>query len=470
MFRGWLSLDGIEIVNSSRVVAMLTPTTPTDDSVFGAPADCSLTVVSPGLAALAPSQQIISPGLATPPNGSRKIDPGLAVVGDCWGPPILCGGCRPFIAYDDSWNGLQGFLQDTVYRPEMAPWYSIDVGESGEFGGVWILDAKGFDPVPVSRTITELVGAGAAAGPHRDTSRTLTFTALLVACTNAGMTYGLEWLACQLRETKARTDATLRYLTAHPGGSAADPIGLLRELHGVVLTKGVSVDQLLAPRGESKQATMCQVSWEMVTLHPYAYAPMVDLVVNWDVIDMANTRWVHAADCKAPDSCDPMPVLFSQQCTPEQIDVVTTPPPTCGGCLPVCSIDTLIFEVPTLDRPLRCDETSVTLTVTNNAERSLTLQAYWRICSTDVECEDNRYPTQITDLPAGAELTLDGIAGRYWVTLEGRRRRPVGIVSTPDGLPWAPPVIDRSQCWEFVVLAPGGSDFDMVMSLADREA
>jgi hypothetical protein len=113
----------------------------------------------------------------------------------------------------------------------------------------------------------------------------------------------------------------------------------------------------------------------------------------------------------------------------------------------------------------------VSLSITNHADSGgLTLQGYFRLCGTPEECDDNRWPVQVTGLPPSAELVLDGISGRYWVNYSSRRRRPVGILGTPSGAPWRPPLIDRSQCWEFVVLTDGYAQFDVSMTLTDREA
>jgi hypothetical protein len=473
VFRGYVRLNDTEIINSARVVTHLGIDVPTNDAVvWGNPADCSLTIVD-GLAVL-PDSSTVTGGLATPPDGSYRWDPGLLEVMDCWPPNNLCGTCDPRVGYDDSWPGLQAYLGDTVYRPELAPWYAAEIPESAEFGGIWLMKADGFDPAPVDRPVTELIGSGGSAGTHRDSSRKLTFTALLIACSNAGLAYGIEWLACQLRETKAVTDSVLRYFSGHPADTAADPGSLLRELHGVVLTKAPTIDDQFQPSNKpNRQATMYQVSWEMVALQPYAYMPPVTFDVTWDSVTPNTVRWLHAADCVKPDPCLDMPVLFSATCAPETVEVVPDPPPTCGGCMPVCEVQTWVFTLPTQTYPpLRCDETAVTVRITNTADYDdhLSLQAYWRVCSSLEECEDNRFPATISGLPGGVTAVLDGISGRYWAEQRSQKRRPVGIVSTPTGAPFRPAVIDRAVCWEFVVLAAADAQFTVTMSLADREA
>ncbi|AYD82024.1 minor tail protein [Mycobacterium phage Saguaro] len=475
-FRGYFALNGVEIANSSRVVSHIGADIPTRDIGLLTPeADCSLTPVAPGrlLATTPPSSAPIAPGrlLGTPPDGSRLYGPGLAVVGDCWTPEQLCYDCRERIGYDDSWPGLAAQLGDTIYRPELAPWYSVRVPESAEFSGVWVMDVKGLDTTPTQREVTEMAGDGGAAGPSRSPARKLTFDAVLLACSNAGLAYGLQWLSCQLRDTINRTDSVLRYFAAHPEHSAADPATLVREVHGVVLTQEPQVtDAQNASRKPHSQATMYRVTWELTVTRPHAYSPPMTVPVDWDTTTVEPIRWVHAADCKTPESCEDMPVLYAASCAPERIEAVTSPPPSCGGCLPVCAVVTHVFEVPTFDYPLRCHETVASLVVRNTGERDLTLQGSWRLCAALEGCDTDQFPFQVNELPPTAELHLDGISGRYWVYHQGRKRRPVGIVGTPTGAPWRPAIIDRSRCWELVAVSDGDSQFEMSLSLADREA
>ena len=476
-FRGYFALNGVEIANSSRVVAHLGMDIPTNDlGLLGASEDCTLapSPAGPLLAVPSASMVPVAPGslLATPPDGSRLYGPGLALVGDCWTPDNLCFGCRGWVGYDDSWPGLTDLLEDgTVYRPELAPWYTTRVPESAEFGGIWVMDVTGLDTTPTQREVIEMAGDGGAPGPARNPSRKVKFDALLLACSNAGLTYGLQWLATQLQSTEGRSDSTLRYLAAHPEHSAADPATLLREVHGVVLTAGPDITQQTnAGRGEHHQATMYRVTFELTVTRPHAYSPPRPVPVVWDEVAVEPIKWVHAADCRPALACDDMPALFSETCEVERVPVVNTPPPTCGGCLPVCAVTTRVFEVPTMDWPVRGRETAATMRVLNTGARPLTLQLWWRRCNALESCDDNQFPIQVSGLPPQAELVLDGISGRYWVNYQGRRRRPFGIVGTPSGAPWRPALINRALCWELVAQSDGDASFDVGMVLADREA
>ncbi|MBX9921255.1 MAG: hypothetical protein K2Y33_15740, partial [Mycolicibacterium frederiksbergense] len=107
--------------------------------------------------------------------------------------------------------------------------------------------------------------------------------------------------------------------------------------------------------------------------------------------------------------------------------------------------------------------------VINNSLEPLTLQCYWRVCGTDIRCEDERWPFQISGLPGKAMLTMDAISDQYWATLGGRLYRPRGILGTKTGAPWRPVVLDRSGCWEFVAVSAPGADFDVKLRLTDRE-
>jgi hypothetical protein len=424
----------------------------------------------PGLALMDDSQTEVSEGLATPMTGSRIFGPGILIHDRCWGSPTICSSCQSMVNYDDSWPGQREWLKDIEYRPELAPWYTSEIPESGEFGGIWVLTLDGLDSTSSERSVTQTVGAGAVAGPARDASREINVSALLLGCTNAGVEHGLKWLTNELRRTKDTVDLALRYLTASPAHSLADPNTLLRECHGLVLTGAPKVTQRYNTGSKKNQhGNVYVVEWSMATLDPYAYMPAVDVAVEWDKITRQPINWIHAADCQKPESCLTMPIMFGDGCEPEFLEQISTPPPVCGGCLPVSAIDKYSFRVPTMEYAFRGRETAVSLVVKNTSTTPLTCQVFWRECGSDVRCEDNQYPLQINGLPVGAELHLDGITGLYRAWYDERWRLPMGIVGTPNGAPWRPPLIDRQVCWDFIIQAAATATFDVSMSLADRE-
>jgi hypothetical protein len=470
-FRGYFALNGVEFANSSRVVAHLKPYTPeTDDEAFGT-GDCALEEYSDGLYVIPDESLEVSDELWSPPDGSRRVSHGLMEVKDkCWTPSKLCG-CRLSVKVADSWDALQGFLGDPVYRPETAPWSSTEFPESLEFGGVWVVRVDGLDTTPVERAITEMTGSGAVAGIHRDSSRTITFEAILVACSSAGLQYGLGWLACQLRAATVDGGSTLNFLAAHPGNSFVDPTSLWREARNVVLTQAPEIMEAQGNGIANSQATIYRVQWEMVACSPYIYLPEQTYPIEeWDAVTMQPVNWVHDAACTRPDSCASMPVLFSADCAPEMLSEVSTPPPVCGGCLPVGGIDSHTFKVPLVAAPMRCRSTTVSLLITNTGAEPLSLQGFFQPTTADPRCEDRWFPVQVNGLVPGATLHLDGVSGRFHAFFDGRRRRPVGVVGTPSGAPWRPAVIDRYTEWEFVVHTAPNVDFETTMILHDRES
>ena len=514
-FRGFFALDNVEFANSSRVSAHLGRSTPTQDlEAFGRPDyaltevsrglfaipddcqetlsgglftpprgaqlvsqglnivgdDCGLTEVSRGLFAI-PSESIeVSDGLFTPPYGSRKVTPGLmAVDRRCAEASKLCG-CRLTVEVDDSWVGLQYFLNHPAYHPELAPWYTTEFPESAEFGGVWVLKVDGLDVTPVDRKVTEMAGHGGVAGVHRGTSRTIRFEAVLVACTSAGLQYGLGWLNCRLRAATDDDGAVLTFLAAHPGRSEVDPVKLWREARSVVLTKAPEITEATGDGVPNQQATIYRVTWEMVACSPYTYLPALTVPVEWDSITTQPVNWAHDANCTRPESCSTMPVLFSADCTPEMLPEVTTPPPVCGGCLPVGGLESHLFHIPAVSAPMRCRSSAVSVSITNTGKTPLSLQAFFAPAAANPACEDTWFPIQVNGLLPGATVNLDGVSGRFHAVYKGVKRRPIGVVGTPSGAPWRPALIDRRQAWDFVAQTAPGALFTATIQLHDRES
>lgn len=376
--------------------------------------------------------------------------------------------CDIAIPYDDSWPGLQAAVGDGPYVITSAPWYNAARPESAEFAGFWMMDVSGFDTVPVQRDVAESLCVGGIAAPARDATRTLTFSALVIACSNAGARYGLDWLSCVLRQSNARGGADLEYYKAHPGGSDAMPPLLRRTLYGCVLTQSpVVVENMGRDNGELyRQASIFRVEWEMVATNPYAYGSSEVEPVVWNSITEESITWAHAPNCEDTASCS-LPTIYNADCVPPSVTVATAAIPTCGGCLPICSIERRTWEMPIQFGS--CDDTVVTLRVTNDGVDPLTVTLYWQPCGSTDRCE-REGPLQISGLQPAHTVVADSVTGRPYVLVDFVPHRQVGVVSTPTGRPWSPTTLESLTCWELVAESTPGALYTVNVELRDRDA
>lgn len=416
-FRGWFLLNGQEVANSSRLIAHMQPTAPSEDGEVDAIMQCA---------------------------------------------------CDVRIPYDDSWTGLQAAIGDDPYIMANAPWYDAAKPESAEFAGVWVMDVNGFDSVPIQREVSDAICAGGVASRARDAARTISFSALVVACTNAGVRYGINWLSCVLRQANARGGVDLEFYKAHPEDTAASAASLRRAMYGMVLTTSPAVVDFAGKGGSARhrQASIYRVEWEMVATNPYIYGLSTVVPVVWDTTVNENITWAHAPDCDDTSSCA-LPTVYNADCVPPSIAIPSSIIPTCGGCLPICEIERRTWELPT--QIGACDDTVVTVRVTNNGDDPLTVIMYWQPCGSTDQC-DRMSPLQISGLPADHTVVADSVTGRPYVSLDNVPHRQVGIVSTPNGAPWRPTTLESMVCWELVAEAAPGSDYSVVLELRDRDA
>jgi hypothetical protein len=418
MFRGWLSLGGAEIANTSRLLAHANPAPSTD--LILAQAQCTALC---------------------------RVD---------------------FMRYDDSWPGLRAYLGDSAYDITNAPWYDVAIPQSAEFLGIWVMKVDGDGPVPVSRTINDAICPGGIASPHRDAARTVTVEALLIGCSNPGVVYGLEWLSCQLGAAKEYAGTTLDFLSAHPENSAAVATTLRRTMNRVVLTREATISNRFNSGGPNRQGSMMAIDWEMGVLDPYTYGPATAGTITWDTSVTESITWAHPPTCADPSSCDDIPILSSVTCVPNVIDIEPAPPPVCAGCVPVCSVQTRTFQLPEASGVF-CRDEVYSFTITAGAGNDVSANFWLRPCgSTDI-CDRGNF-LSLAGLPAGATVTVDSILGQPYGVVAGERVRQVGIVYTPSGAPWSPAIVDAALCWELVVQHEPGLVFTVQYSVRGRSA
>lgn len=409
MFRGWMAIDGAEVANSSRVITHMT----TDG--------------------------------------------------------MMACQCNITIPYDDSWTGLEAEIGGGPYEISNAPWYDPARPESAEFAGVWLMNADGFDTIAMSRDIAESICAGGSAGVARDTTQQFTFSALVVACTNAGARYGINWLSCRLRAANARGGVVMDYYKAHPQDTAAPPASLRRARHGVVLTSAPTVVELSGKGGSERhrQASVFRVEWEMVALNPYAYGTKQVVPVVWDSVAEESIEWAHAPNCEDTGACD-LPTIYNADCIPPDLPIAAAVPPSCGGCLPLCAIERRVVAI--TDLPGTCDVTTVSVRVINeDPVENLTVIMYWQPCGSTEAC-DRVYPLQVSGLPPGVIAVADSITGRPYADVGGVPHRQVGIVGTPSGAPWRRTLLETSGCWELVAESAPGALYSVTVELQERDS
>jgi hypothetical protein len=466
-FRGYFLLNGREFANSSRVVSHLRPGEP----VLGSSAP--MVETPPGSGLFAPFGTVEDPpgsGLYTVPAGWVEGPVGLWTYVDAVS-NAFCE-CTLSVPYDDSWSGLQQMISPGVpFQITNAPWYNSAVPVSAEFGGIWVMDVQGLDSTPIQREMSEMICAGGVAAPHRVTSKTVTFSALIVACTNAGAKFGLSWLTKMLQPATGQTGGELVYLAAHPDDTSETVTELTRLTYGMVLTKSPTITEVTGKGGgaQHRQSSVWRVEFELSAMNPFAWGQADPRPVVWDSVVEEAIEWVHEPDCTDPAACDnaDMPVLFNADCRPATIDIVPAAAPVCGGCLPVCGIDRYTFTIdPSLNSTFY--ETAMTIAVTNQGTDPVTVNMFLRPCgSTDV-CE-HRFPLQIAGLPVGGTAVADSVSGRPYATVGGTRHRQVGIVTTPTGAPWEPVLIDPTDCWELVAEAAQDAVFSVELTFTGRE-
>lgn len=418
MFRGYLALAGAELTNTSRLVAHTVPDVPQSMEE-----------------ALLQQRMAIPSGL---------------------------------VSYDDSWPDLPTFLQDEPYVLTSAPWYDPFVPQSAEFLGVWVTKTDGFGPAPVDRAIADAIGDGGVTGPHRNKARGLTFEAILIGVSNAGVQYGMEWLSCRLRSATSLAGTTLDFLSAHPEDSTADPETLRRTMSRVVYTRELRENKSFGTRGKpNRQGAIRTVDWEMGVLDPYVYGPATTRTVTWTTSVMESIEWAHPPDCENPASCSEIPVLASAVCVPATVDVSPVQPPVCAGCIPVCSVQTRMVVIPAAEGVM-CRDQAVTLTVTAGADIA-SVNFWFRPCGSTETCDRTGF-LSLAGLPAGGTVVADSVLGRPYGLVGDRQVDQVGIVHTPSGAPWTPTILDSSQCWELVAQHEPGIDFTVQISVRGRQS
>lgn len=105
-------------------------------------------------------------------------------------------------------DSLPDALGDEPYRhpaQDPAPWFERSVPESGDFWGCVGLEITGGAASTRKTTFTDLINDGSTPGPARREAREIEVKTMLLARTEAGLSWGISWLNAALRGSACKT-------------------------------------------------------------------------------------------------------------------------------------------------------------------------------------------------------------------------------------------------------------------------
>lgn len=147
-----------------------------------------------------------------------------AMIAAGFGPDgIICKDCAPCPDLD------LGLGQSGDYNPVDNPWYDPAEPDSWLFAGLLVTSITGLGPGEFIRPVTETAGVGAVIGQGRQIAPVITVTGLLMAASCCASDFGLRWLrqvlrgSCSPRTLCAGDDLT--FLSCEPNFPDADCVG-----------------------------------------------------------------------------------------------------------------------------------------------------------------------------------------------------------------------------------------------------
>ncbi len=276
---------------------------------------------------------------------------------------LQCRDCAPCPDLD------KGLGYPGGYNVGDSPWYDPDQPESIDFAGLLVTDISGLGPGEFARPVIETAGIGAILGQGRNQAPQIVVTALLMARTCCAMEYGLRWLSSALRQPCAPgapcAGADLLYLACEPSfpdedcpeNEDQDYEALLapfyRTIKNAALISGPTPTQII-PRGcpGCYECGIQEVTFTLSAGDPCVYRDPVLLVEDevFDCVEPADDciEWItnpaegcddeelcaSSTNCATDPNCfdvDPpaMPAILNP-CNVECIGV-----PTCRVCVDI---------------------------------------------------------------------------------------------------------------------------------------
>ena len=395
-------------------------------------------------------------------------------------------------------NGNLGPMMGEVYASPLqddAPWTDPDDLNSYDFWGVYPLDVGGIEDSTATATVQESTLDGGLVGRSRRTTRTMTFSAVLIGASECAVEYGLRWLKQVLaggpcggsNDTNCGGN-DLCFLRCEPTldwASDGDPTdcldGYVYSLRKVAPTVGPSIDNKMEM---ANGGVAWAVSFTLVAGDPHKYSTEIELIQGFGnpAIDMPYVGGLPDGgqfdDSGFVQTEQPCPVLiFNPLQDPECPQIVPPPgvPNIALNCFtfPVNYVR-YQFTVPPQFIPLWGDVVPIVdIHTTRQAVRALRLRFYADPTgSGDPNSDPCNYCGDVvfSYIPPNSTIVFDGIEQTVYIDLPGGgRQRADALVFGSDGLPFDWPSLSCGFGYIVTMDIPQSTPLPVIdMALATR--
>lgn len=304
-----------------------------------------------------------------------------------------------------------------------APWYDPVRGASVDFLGVFSSSIEGLSASPASREPLPLVRDGSSIGPLRRAHREMPVTVRLLALSECGLSYGLEWLSRSLSGDPCGGNCVggeLMLFACCPGSGTDTGYDAseTRYMHDVGVMEGLAVSERIY-WGEVIEAV---VSFTLVAGNPWIYGEPLATGDDWVSLDEGTE--VRADPDQVYQRClPPTPCATDPEC-PRPPLPPRAPRPV-SPCYPTGVDDFLVtrIRVASEDYPLWSELVPVVEIEPGSADMRRLLVRFWsnpqnEDCAQELDPCDACGDLNVTYVPAGSILTMDGRLSRSTIECE----------------------------------------------------
>lgn len=371
----------------------------------------------------------------------------------------------------------------------VAPWYDVDVPESANFLGFLPLSIDGLDDNPVKRSITTAVTGGGAIGPARVQPRTITVTGLLLGVTCCAVNYGLLWLSSALQGCTGNACGgdCMEMLDCCPADPSTDyetfQAEHRRTFRRVTLVDGPAIT---ARHGNGtcsgscgKGADILTVEFTLVAATPWAYTDQTELLnVDLPASPDECIVWdVGGGDCGLAECTDPVSACVDPLCSYPAPPQPTTP--LSCFCYALAE-DSACYTIDLSTRPNWATDVPIVSIYAGSSElRNVRIALYERRgIFDDSSCADIAGASRcepvaewnVGYMPASSELTLDGQVERAMLFCGGTCETAQSVWGF-DGAAITWPSLDCARyclCIFVSGMTPPAADAQLIFSVSGK--